>query len=115
MLFWQTAAEGDGDDAEFDVGIDADAPWVDVPLIEVVACPAEVDDVDNPEDETRIAPTWLLSEAWKVIPLPLLTKHWPGPTPLGLPAKVKAEHCVESRDSDMSQYMKQSVTPFWTL
>ena len=115
MLFWQTAAEGEGDDAEFDVGIDVVAPWIDVPLIEVVVCAVEVDDVDDPKDETRIAATWLLFELWKMIPLPLLTKHWPGPTPLGLPAKVKAVHCVESKNSDISQYMKQSLTPFCTL
>ena len=118
MLFWHTAADGEADDAELDIDMDVVAPWVDVPLVEDVAPPAEPDDVvvvvDDPEDETRIAPTWVLSEARKVVPLPLLTKHWPGPTPLALPAKVKAVHCTLSIDSDMSQYIKQSLAPFVT-
>lgn len=63
MLFWQTAAEGEGDDPELDIDMNAVVPWLNVPLIEVVAPPAELDDVDDPEADTRIAATWLLPEA----------------------------------------------------
>lgn len=90
VLFWQAIADGEGE--EEDVVLDmaivllcAVDPDMEV-IIDVMLPPARLEDVEELVEATRSAATCVLSELVKANPAPFLTKHWPDPAPLALPA-----------------------------